>query len=320
MSTPTLANVQPLVQHQDIRGRTLQVRFQCPVSGQVVDARFAVPVDNSMGSRVTSQVKRNLMWSLQSAVASAIRSTMGYNIAGRVASDVARSTIGGMQRQASSQALSAREAEHALLQAFVSVQHQFIWDQGRGAWISHAAAQEALSDFERMLAAAPIAHPYDRQVMARMLVEIARGDGHLSSEESSWLTEVITPDLGDIASLATRPPLTPAELGSTSAGPVRQSLLVLAWAMALVDEEMAASEKALLDHFAAGLRTSPADTEACRKAAQTYILDQAMDRMFAWGGHDEYARAQLYGLAQRIGMAVHEAQEAEARHLRRKSR
>ena len=187
-------------------------------------------------------------------------------------------------------------------------------------WIAAAAAQDAMSDFERMLAAAPIAHPYDRHIMARMLVEVARGDGRLSSEESSWLTEVISSDLGSVHEIASRPPLTSAELGSCSQGAVRESLLVLAWAMALVDEEMAAPEKTLLDHYGAGLGLARARVSACRKAAQTYILDQAMDRMATWGGHDEYARAQLYGLAERIGMPVEEAQQAEAKHLRRRAR
>lgn len=320
MTTPTYNNVQPLVQSIDVRGRTIQVRFACPVSGQTVDARYNVPRDNSMGSRVSQQMKRNLMWSLQSAVASAIRSTMGHNIAGRMASDVARSAMTGVQQQVNSNTLSAREQSAALVEAFRSVQSQFVWDAQRATWISQTAMGEAMSDFEQLLAAAPIAHPYDRQVMARMLVEIARGDGRLSSEESTWLTEVITPDLGDVHTLAARPPLTPAELGSASQGAVRKSLLVLAWAMALVDEEMADAERALLAHYARGLALPNAAVESCRKAAQTYILDQAMERMFNWGGHDEYARAQLYGLAERIGMPVHEAQQAEARHLRRKSR
>jgi hypothetical protein len=320
VTIPNYDNVRPLVQNLNVSGRTLQVRFQCPVSGQTVDARHNVPRNNSMGARVSSQMKRNLMWSLQSAVASAIRSTMGYNFAGRVASDVARSAMSGVQQQVSSQTLSSREQADALVEAFRSVQNQFVWDAQRNTWISTGAMQESMSDFERMLAQAPIAHPYDRQIMARMVVEIAKGDGRLSSEESTWLTEVLTPELGGVSELASRPPLTSAELGSTSHGSVRKSLLVLAWAMALVDEEMAAAEKALLDHFAAGLRMPGPDVESCRKAAQTYILDQAMDRMFAWGGHDEYARAQLYGLAERIGMPVHEAQEAEAKHLRRRSR
>lgn len=320
VSTPSLQNVQPLVNHIDVRGRTVTVRFACPVSGESVDARHNIPRDNSAGSRVSNQVKRNLMWSLQSAVASAIRSTMGHNIAGRVASDVARSAMSGMHQQASGQTLSISEQNDGIVAAFLSVQARFVWDPQRQGWISASAAQEAMSEFEQMLAAAPIAHPYDRHVMARMLVEVARGDGRLSSEETTWLTEVITPDLGGVHDISSRPPLTAAELGSTSAGGVRESLLVLAWAMALVDEEMAATEQALLDHFAAGLRLPAARMTGCRRAAQTYVLDQAMDRMFAWGGHDEYARAQLYGLAERIGMPVAEAQEAEARHLRRRAR
>ncbi|HCH64108.1 MAG: hypothetical protein CL927_14105 [Deltaproteobacteria bacterium] len=320
MTTPSYSNIQPLVQNIDVRGRTLQVRFVCSVSGHAVDARYTVPRDNSMGSRVSQQMKRNLMWSLQSAVASAIRSTMGHNMAGRVASDMARSAMTGVQQQVNSNTLSSREQNTAVVEAFRTVQGQFVWDAQRNTWISQSAMGEAMSDFERMLAAAPIAHPYDRQVMARMLVEIARGDGRLSSEESTWLTEVITADLGDVQTLAARPPLTAAELGSASAGAVRKSLLVLAWAMALVDEEMADAERTLLGHYSRGLGLPHRDVEACRKASQTYILDQAMDRMFTWGGHDEYARAQLYGLAERIGMPVQEAQEAEARHLRRKSR
>ena len=319
MTTPSYDNVQPLVQSVDVRGRTIQARFVCPISGQTVDARYSMPRDNSMGSRVSQQMKRNLMWSLQSAVASAIRSTMGHNMAGRVASDVARSAMTGVQQQVNSNTLSGSEQSTALVEAFRTVQSQFVWDAQRHTWISQGAMNEAMSEFERLLTAAPIAHPYDRQIMARMLVEIARGDGRLSSEESTWLTEVITSDLGDVHSLASRPPLTPAELGSTSAGAVRKSLLVLGWAMALVDEEMAATEQALLSHYARGLSLANQDVETCRKAAQTYILDQAMDRMFNWGGHDEYARAQLYGLAERIGMPVQEAQQAEARHLRRRS-
>ena len=320
MSSPTFETVQPLVQNLDVRGRTVQVTFMCPLSQTTVSARYTVPRNTGVGSQVGQQLKRNLMWSLQSAVGSAIRSTLGYNIAGRVAQDAARAAMTGMQRQASGQTLSGREQQDAVVQAFVTVQDRFVWDGQRGMYIGREAAQEAMSAFEQMLAAAPIAHPYDRQVMARMLVEIARGDGVLSTEESTWLTEVITPDLGAVQDLATRPPLTGAELGNTSQGAVRDSLLVLGWAMALVDEEMAAAEQALLDHYAAGLRLPRARVEACRKAAQTYILNQALDRMFAWGGHDEYARAQLYGLAERIGMPVAEAQEAEARHIRRRSR
>jgi uncharacterized tellurite resistance protein B-like protein len=319
LTTPSYDNVQPLAQTVDVRGRTIQVRFACPISGTTVDARYSMPRDNSMGSRVSQQMKRNLMWSLQSAVASAIRSTMGHNMAGRVASDVARSAMTGVQQQVSSNTLSTREQSAALVEAFRTVQNQFVWDAHRNTWISQGSMNEAMSEFERLLTAAPIVHPYDRQIMARMLVEIARGDGRLSSEESTWLTEVITADLGDVHSLASRPPITPAELGSSSAGPVRKSLLVLAWAMALVDEDMATNEQALLGHYAGGLGMAHNDVETCRKAAQTYILDQAMERMFSWGGHDEYARSQLYGLAQRIGMPVEEAQQAEARHLRRRS-
>ena len=61
MSTPSYENVHPLIERADVSGRTITVRFACPVSGETVDARHSMPRDNSVGGRVSSQVKRNLM-------------------------------------------------------------------------------------------------------------------------------------------------------------------------------------------------------------------------------------------------------------------
>ena len=44
---------------------------------------------------------------------------------------------------------------------------------------------------------------------------------------------------------------------------------------------------------------------------------EALERMHTWGGHDSYARGQLYALAERLGMSRREAEEAEAAFQRR---
>lgn len=321
MSTPvpTSSNIAPLVQQVSARGRTVEVVFACPSSGQQFPARHTVSADRSVSGQVGQRVQRSLMWSMRSAVASAIRSTLGHGVAGRVASDVVYSAMNEATRVQSSNNLSRREQDAAVIEAFQQVQHHFVWDSQRSGWVSKEAAQELMSGFDQQLAENPVTHPYDRLMMARMLVEIARADGTLSSEEQGWLTELITPDVGSIGDLAQRPPLSPQELGQCSAGGVRDSMLLMAWAIALVDEEMDPSERRVLGQFARGLRLSQQREDRVRRMAQTWILDQALDRMFAWGGHDQHARQQLFELAGRLGMSQDEALDAEARFQRRQA-
>ena len=71
-----------------------------------------------------------------------------------------------------------------------------------------------------------------------------------------------------------------------SQGRVRQSLLMLSWALALADQDFASSERQRLHAFANGLKLSQAEVQAAETAAQDYVLDQAMRTAFQFG-HDD---------------------------------
>ncbi|MFT7521421.1 MAG: hypothetical protein ACI9MC_003572, partial [Kiritimatiellia bacterium] len=98
----------------------------------------------------------------------------------------------------------------------------------------------------------------------------------------------------------------------------RGTLLMLSWVMALSDEQFDASEGSKLEHYAKGLGLSGTQANAMRTASQSYLLDQALDRMFTWGGHDAHARNELYALADGMGMTRDEAEQCEARFQRRR--
>ena len=318
MPQPTHDNIAPLIADLSSSGRSVRVVFRCPVSGDQVNASHAVSGKPAASSQLMNTAKRSMMYSLQRTLSTTIRDVFGYNMVGRMASDVARSAVQTAAQGTSRNTLSAAEQRDAALEAFKTVSSRFVWDNSRGHWISTKAATELLSPFERQLGAHPVSHGYDRTVLARMLVEVARADGRLSNEESSWLTDFIAPDLGSVRDLAARPPLTGPELGETSAGGPRQTMLMVAWTLALTDEHFAEQENAILQHFAKGLRLNTNQAKAARAAAQGYILDQILERMFTWGGHDATARQQLMSLASRLGMSPQEAQIAEARYQRRK--
>jgi len=235
----------------------------------------------------------------------------------RIAADLTQSAVSEVQRshgQRGPQDLDEDETQAALVEAFRTVQGRFVWVPAKGQWVSARAAEALMPAFQRQLTRHPVAHPYDRQVLARMLVELARTDGEVAASEQDLLTDLIE---GGMEALAKRPPLTAAELRTTSGGDTRVSLLLTAWTLALVDEDMANAERALLMTWADGLDLRPAQVVWVRNTSQQHVLEEALERMHTWGGHDSYARGQLYALAERLGMTRPEAEEAEAAFQRR---
>ena len=321
MAEPTYETIFPLLEDVRVQRRTVSARFVCRQTGDATPARFTLPesTGSMVASRVGRTVGRSLMWSLRSSIYGLVRGIFGHGMLARIAADLAGSAVSEVQRQQGprgSQDLDDDETQAALVEAFRTVQGRFVWVPAQAQWVSTRAAESLMPPFQRQLSQHPVSHPYDRQVLARMLVELARADGTVAAAEQDLLTELIE---GGIEDLAQRPPLTAAELRTTSGGDTRVSLLLTAWTLALVDEQMDAQERALLMAWSDGLDLRPAQVVWVRNTAQQHVLEEALERMHPWGGHDSYAREQLYTLAERLGMTRPEAEKAEAAFQRRRA-
>ena len=248
MSQISYESIAPLIQDLQVRGRTVNVLFVCPVSQERVQARHNMPRNNTATSNIARSAQRSAMYAAQNAVSQVIRNVFGYNLFGRVASDVARQTVYAASNN-NQNSLSAKEQKQAVLQAFQSVSSRFAWDAKQQRWLSTSALKETLSPFELQLQRAPITHPYDKGILSRMLVQVAVSDGNLSTEEEDWLASFLDPQQGSVSNIAQRPPLSQAEVSQTSAGAVRETMLMIAWMVALCDEEFADQEKAMLQQF-----------------------------------------------------------------------
>lgn len=312
MSQLNYTQIQPLIDQVDVQNRSVRVSFRCPITGEQVQSSYTL---RQQQGGISSTVERSLMYGVQSAISQTIRSVFGYSIFGRIAGDIARQGVYNAQRDSRNN-LSESEKQQAIVAAFQSVSSRFYFDAQRNHWVSKNAQKELLSPFDLQLQQAPIAHNYDRQLLTRMLVEIAMADGHLAPAEENWLMSFLDPSSGSIQEIAQRPQLTSAELQMASKGPVRQSLLMLSWALALADQEFAASERQRLMVFAQGLGLNQSQVQAAEHAAQDYVLDQAMRTAFQFG-HDNYARQHIYQLGSRIGMSQDKVSMAEAQFLRR---
>jgi hypothetical protein len=312
-------NVAPLVAQSSLSGRMLTVVFRCPVQSTQVTARAPIQAQQQTAQKnqMSNMVQRTVMNELRWGLSRTLRSALGGGVAGRMASQVAYTAMDSAKRQQSQKASqpSAADQQQAIVEAFHQVADQFVWDGQR--WIGAGAAGETMSPFLLQLRQAPMQHPYDRLTACRMLVEIAAADGELAREEEALLVEFLDAESGGVRELAQRPPLTSAELGQTSAGAVRHTMLMIAWVLALSDESFDAAEQQKLTHFAQGLGLRGAQEQAATDAARGHVLDQAMERLFVFGPHTAEARQRLYDMARNLGIDDDTTQTLEARFLRR---
>lgn len=313
-------NVAPLIVEARPSGRSMRFVFQCPVSGAKVQATHTFQNAPSFGSQAGAIAERAVMYEVRRGISSTLRSMFGYNVVGRVAGDVASQAMGQVTQgsQMGQATYSDADKQKAAVAAFTQVANQFVWDPKGNRWVSARHAVASLSPFERQLAEHPVREAYDRSILARMMVEIVRADGTYTQEESDFLLEFLDPGLGTPEQIARRPSLSEAELGEIAKGPVRETLLLVAWVLALTDEAFDAKEKAKIEHYARGLGVVGPRLVETGKKAQGYILDRALESMLAVSEHDDRMREEIMQLADRIGMDRRTAGTVEAQFLKRR--
>ena len=319
MNRYTLEYIEPLIADVQENGRSLQIIFQCPVSGTEVSSRASAPRNNSTGNQFKRSTERSMVYAVQRALSQVIRDVFGHNTLGRMASDITRQTISTASSKVMN-GLSRQEKNDTILLAFKRIERQFSWNEDQRMWISATAVQEIFSEFDKQKQLHPIVHPYDIQILSRMMVEISMADGHVIKSEREWLMMLLDPAQGTLEQIAQSPPLTTPELNNCSTGGVRVTIIMIAAAMAMCDEHLANQEMQLLHSMANGLGLSAVESQNAKKWAQSYILEQAIDYInISSHGNLKTSRGQVLALASKIGLSENDALTIEAKVKRRQS-
>ena len=71
MSDITYENLRPIIADEQVRGLSVQVVFQCPLSGHKVSSSASIQA--GVASKMRNAVSRSLMYSLRSSLASLSR-------------------------------------------------------------------------------------------------------------------------------------------------------------------------------------------------------------------------------------------------------
>jgi uncharacterized tellurite resistance protein B-like protein len=284
MAQLSWSQVEPLVTDARVEGDQAVVTFRCPVSGHSETSR--VP----LGEGDTA------------------RGGLGA-LLGRV--------FGGRGRTQSGAEAGKRPTEATMLRAFWGVATAFAFDPSANRIVSIKAFDAYATALSKMLAAAPFATPEARDLLARVLADVAAADGRVDDAERAFLGAVLgraaEEGLDDLLRLG---PPSRAELRAS--GPLcRLPLYTLAATMALYDELRDPAEVRLLDALALDLELTADERETGERAAREHLLDEAFATILADHAVSAEERAALTALAQRLGVTPDELRQVEARAMAR---
>lgn len=296
MATLTYEEIEPLIASTEVQGENLHVRFRCPETEHIVDAEAPIESPDSLLPLPTEK---------------------GGFLSG------ARNALFGIVRRGNTPptpAPSEEALQDAAVAAFMTVRHQFRKDT-TGRWIAFADTTEELSplrplsaDFVEQTKRGPVIEESDRGTLVRLLSEVAQSDSRLARDEQSFLEEFI--GLGEEAGeqRISTIPLTQDELRRVADPVVRETMLMLAWGIALTDEELTLSEQNRLTTLAVELDIATSRATELKRYAQLFILEAALEPGEADANAAE-RREQALSLGIQIGMTGEETRNAVARYL-----
>lgn len=277
----TYDQIAPLILSEEVQGSRMKCVFG--VGDVQLAAESGIKRDNSMQSQIQKNVTRTVTNRARFGVARMVRSALGGGMLGRVGSQVVN-TAGRSLTQDFTRGFSNKEKQAAVVAAFEKVADHFTYEAGTGWQAKGSAAMAAttpqrsrptsttspqLSAFEQLVAKNPITNAYDREVLGRMILEVANADGGVSNEEETFLAEM----LPNYASYQSHPPLSPVECEEVSKN-AKRTIYAIAWVLALVDLELSPLEEATLVEYGDWLGFNERTQQDITDMARAYLLEQ----------------------------------------------
>jgi len=167
--------------------------------------------------------------------------------------------------------LSQAERESLVCRAFEQIKPRLRLRDHH--WVRMTKEQHPSEYFDQQLRANPIVEKYDVEILVRVLLEVSRSDSELRLEEKAFLEEIVQ-DEATIKRLSKAPNVTVAELAETSSLPVKETILMLAWAMAYADGRLDTEEMSRLNQLCRGFLLPEKRVRELQMASRLFLLDR----------------------------------------------
>lgn len=213
--------------------------------------------------------------------------------------------------------LTEDEREDAIYRAFQRVMHLFAWDPKAEEWVVIHDAQGISAELQRQLKLAPLESNEDRHLMVRMLLDVATVDGELNESEEEVLLDFVDRSQATGNRPGERGRVSQNDLRLAGHGASRETLYMLACAIAMVDYKFNPAESDRLDFYAKGLGIDEHRAAELLEAGQMFFIEQYMTRRFAGVGElDEDDREKMIELAKHLNYDTDSAEFAFERYRR----
>lgn len=163
---------------------------------------------------------------------------------------------------------SKKELEAAVVRAFETILDEIVYIETTGKW--RLATQ--FSDFEVYIRQNPLTENYDKKIMSRMLVEMARADGRIEQEERLFFSHFLNDEMGRLSDLITAPYLTSLDCEQVSKNG-RLTIFIIVAAVALTDNEFQEEEQTKLNRFAELFQLTESKQQELFQKVQEYTLE-----------------------------------------------
>lgn len=306
MAEITYSSVKALLEDAEELQDAVRCTFRCPVTEASVVATGPLEKGRELADVCTGDA--SLLGSLRSALSGLFSAALG-------SSDPVETPV--RLAEGVESPYSEEERKAGIVLAFKSVSDRFVYDPQGERWVTSEGASELMTDFDRQLRLAPIRAERDRQIASRMLVEIARADGQVTPTEWSFLASFIPGDLSSVDTFMEKPRLTAEEFATASRGAARDTMVMLAWALAHVDDHLDEAEDERLLGYADKLKVPRERALVLRDHARTHLLETALLRAYPKGKASASLRAEALTLAEQLGLGEAGFAKAEAAFKKR---
>ena len=312
--------IRPLIVAANDENSGLFLTFRCPVTGLEVTSDGPWPADGLL-ERTAGQVKRGLFSSVRNSLARTVQTAIGSHASssvGSVGTSAAQQVIYGTGNEIGERRRhSDKDREAAAIAAFSRVSGQFAWDEHTDRFVASSSPTVLESEFDRVVAAGPIANEFDRDLTARMIGSLIASDGAVTDAERASFAELF-PGASLDQVVGSRAPGR-VDFEESMPGPARETMLLLGWAVALTDDRLSAEEQTMLATAGDGLGIDPARAQELGMIARSHVVDQAIAALVASGMDRDTIRSRVEDLGEQIGLGRDEAARAFIRWTKRSS-
>lgn len=289
----TYESIKPHILEERLDGGKMFCKFQ--IENQTFEAMGSIKTVNKKGAaRITNQIKNTAIGRMRTMVMGVLRRAVGGGFAATVTSMAGNEVI---RQQTEGVRYSAKEKESGTIKAFESILSEITYEGGK--W---RLAKE-FSEFEKIIRRSPLNKAYDKKILARMLVEMAKADGNVSKEEKDFFNEFLNDDTGNLGSLMRAPSVSVVECEEISSD-AKENVFMLTAAVALTDDEFSDEERLKLDDYAQMLGFSDHKKDQLLRYAQDYTIESVVK------ARGNMNRDEIYEFADKIGMDRSEAERA----------